>query len=514
MLLFCSEKQIIFSPNKIILKEEKADKHGIISKHIKIKSNITNAVGKITATCEESQATCFVSIIQSDLFYPTNGIEFNPDEVSAITNKKSKLHLFVDLKKINTGEVISLESDNPLILLLDKEISVPKEKVAQSNNTEIIVNFVGQKNGKSGNIVAVSGRYKCSAKINIYDKNKIPPQGKDAGIFRGWKFGNIPEQVQKARTQFGEEAGFIIINRTNPINKIYFGENPKMSDVDKSIIMQLYLAELILDEFLNLSVAEAYNNGNLGQKTDDPHTDISQHIIIKKLEIGAIIYEMFANKSLHQDYVNNIKRSAKTNDANVLISRIDALDGRLKEIVEMRFGINENRKHTLEELALKYELSRERIRQIIDSALPKLYGDDEIITMEDIIGEKSIISTESKQDAETIDYIDRFEKSLNVFTGKIIEEVADFYSVKESEIKSVSRKKEFVYPRQVAMYLIKKHLKSSFSVIGEIFKRDHTTIIYAYNKIQKDYKIGKKIKKEIVLIESNLENLDVLSTCN
>jgi len=503
----------MLTPSTIILKKKYANKHGIISKYIKIKSNTLNAVGKITATCEKSQAVCFVSVIQSDLFYPKNGIEFNPNEFFAITNKKSKLYLFIDLEKLKTSEIINLKSDNSSIILLDKKVKVSKEKIDKSNNTMIPIGFMGKKNDEDGNIIAISDNYQCNAKIHVHDKNKILLRGKDAGIFRGWKFGNMPEQVQKARAQFGEEAGFIIVNRKNPINKIYFGENPKMLDVDKSIIMQLYLAELILDEFLNLSVAEAYNNGNLGQKTDDHHTDISQHIIIKKLEIGAIIYKMFVDKSLYQDYKNIIRNSVKTDDANVLISRIDALEGRLKEIIEMRFGINENRKHTLEEIALKYELSRERIRQIINSALPKLYENDEVITIDNILEEESSIhkSKENKKNIEIINYIDRFEKSLNTFINKIIEEVADFYSIKENDMKSISRKKEFAYPRQIAMYLIRKHIRSSFSVIGEIFKRDHTTIMYAYNKIQEDYEKNNKMKEEIILIESNLKNLNVLN---
>jgi len=510
--LVCSEKQIMFSPNTIILKKNEANEQGIISKYIKIKSNKADIVGKITAICENSQAVCFISVLQSDLFYPKNGIEFNPDEFSAITNKKSKLHLFIDLEKIKAGNIIDLQSSNPTIVLLDKKIEVPREKIGQSNNAEVTVGFVGQKHSESGEISASSGDYHCDAKIQVADKNKMPPQGKDAGIFRGWKFGDMPKQLQKARTQFGEDTGFIIINKSNPINKIYFGENPKMGDVDKSIIMQFYLAELILNEFLDLSVAEAYNNGNLGQKTDDPHTDISQHIMMKKLEIGEIIYKMFVNQSLHQDYINMVRRTSKTNHANVLVSRIDALEGRLKEIVEMRFGINENRKHTLEEIALKYELSRERVRQIINSALPKLYEDNEIITMEDIESEHKKISDEGKK-MEKIDYIDKFEKSIDSFINKIIEEVSDFYSIKEKDIKSISRKKEFAYPRQIAMYLIRKHLKTSFPAIGEIFKRDHTTIMYAYKKISDDYEKSDKTKEEVNCIENNLRNLDILHDC-
>jgi len=500
----CNEKRITFSPEIIYLNKERVDEYGVISKYIQIKSNTHNIAGKLTAKCGDIEAICFVSVIQTELFYPKNGIEFNPDEFTAITNKKSKLYLFIDLNKIKVNEEIILKSNNSSIELLDKKINVSKEKISQSNNVMAQVGFIGKKNSETGCISASCRGYECNAKIYIYDKNKKPLQGKDAGIFRGWKFGDMPEQIQKARAQYGEGAGFIVINRKNPINKIYFGDNPIRSDIDKSVIMQLYIVELILDEFLNLSVAEAYNKGNLGQQTDDPHTDISKHIVGEKLKIGPMIYDMFISKFLLQKYQNIINSNAEFSEANILISRIDVLHGRLKEIVEMRFGLNENRKYTLEEIAFKYGLTRERIRQIINSALPKLYDNDEIITLEDVLTETSA------NPEEKVNYIDRFEKSFYTTINKIIDEVVSFHNIRIEDIKGISRKKEFVVPRQVAMYLIRKHTKSSFPSIGRIFKRDHTTALYAYNKVQENYRKEGKTQKDIVLIEDHLANVDVL----
>lgn len=505
----CNESEIIFSPDVVIIKKSEANEHGIISKNIRIKSNISDVVGTLTASCEDKNAHCIVSVVQGELFYPKNGIEFNPDQFNAITNKKSRLHLFVDLEKIKVGENINLKSDNPTIILLDKVIKVTPEKISDSRNVLVPVRFFGNQNNTSGNISAHYGKYECRARIYVNDKNKQAPQGKDRGIFRGWKFGTMPEQTQMGISRIGEDTGLIIINKINPINRIYFGESPLRSDIDKSIIMQLYLAELILAEFLNLSVAEAYIKGNLGQKTGDDHTNISNHIAMKKLEIGPGIYESFVNKTLHSDYKNIIHRDEDYNDANVLISRIDMLSGRLREIVEMRFGLNENRKHTLDEIAIKYKLTRERIRQIINHALSKLYQDEEI-TENDIFQEEFIEKAASKDVIDKVDYINRFEKSLDVTADKIIEQAANFYSVKAKDIKTISRKKEVVLPRQVAMYLIRTHLKYSFPVIGEIFKRDHTTIMYAFNKIKNMYSKNNEIKKEILLIQNNLANTKIV----
>jgi chromosomal replication initiator protein len=68
-----------------------------------------------------------------------------------------------------------------------------------------------------------------------------------------------------------------------------------------------------------------------------------------------------------------------------------------------------------------------------------------------------------------------------------------------------SRKKEIVKPRQIAMYLLRKELKSSFPFIGRKFGgRDHTTALYAVSKISKQ--IGEKddLREELEIIKQSI----------
>ena len=51
---------------------------------------------------------------------------------------------------------------------------------------------------------------------------------------------------------------------------------------------------------------------------------------------------------------------------------LDIMNDREKEILDMRFGLHENRPHTLAEVAQKLGVSRERIRQIEEAALKKI----------------------------------------------------------------------------------------------------------------------------------------------
>ena len=88
---------------------------------------------------------------------------------------------------------------------------------------------------------------------------------------------------------------------------------------------------------------------------------------------------------------------------------------------------------------------------------------------------------------------------------KIIETVAEFYDLKEKDLLTTSRKKEIVKPRQIAMYLLREELKSSFPFIGQRFNgKDHTTAIHSYKKILGELQGDKKLEEEIRLIEERI----------
>lgn len=91
---------------------------------------------------------------------------------------------------------------------------------------------------------------------------------------------------------------------------------------------------------------------------------------------------------------------------------------------------------------------------------------------------------------------------------KIIKAVSFFYDVKENSLLDVSRKKEIVKPRQVAMFLLREELKSSFPFIGRKFGgKDHTTAIHAHNKIAAEMEKDENLAEEINLIKEQIYRL-------
>ncbi len=96
-------------------------------------------------------------------------------------------------------------------------------------------------------------------------------------------------------------------------------------------------------------------------------------------------------------------------------------------------------------------------------------------------------------------------KKRGVSAKKIIEVVSDFYNVSPEDLLKQSRKKEYVNPRQIAMYIIRKELETSLPSIGEFFGgRDHTTVIHAIDKIERIIKERTGLKQEIELIKDRL----------
>lgn len=96
-------------------------------------------------------------------------------------------------------------------------------------------------------------------------------------------------------------------------------------------------------------------------------------------------------------------------------------------------------------------------------------------------------------------------KKRGVSAKKIIEIVSDFYNVMPEDLLKQSRKKEYVNPRQIAMYIIRKELETSLPSIGEFFGgRDHTTVIHAIDKIERILKERSGLKQEIDLIRDRI----------
>jgi chromosomal replication initiator protein len=79
--------------------------------------------------------------------------------------------------------------------------------------------------------------------------------------------------------------------------------------------------------------------------------------------------------------------------------------------------------------------------------------------------------------------------------------ISDYFNIKLSELLSNNRSKVFAIPRQYAMALSKELTTASLPSIGNAFGgRDHTTVLYAYRKINDLRKTDKEVSKTYKLL--------------
>ncbi|MCK8824527.1 chromosomal replication initiator protein DnaA [Fuchsiella alkaliacetigena] len=97
---------------------------------------------------------------------------------------------------------------------------------------------------------------------------------------------------------------------------------------------------------------------------------------------------------------------------------------------------------------------------------------------------KDIVPTTSEPKEITIELIQKI--------------VTDYYELDMKDMKSKKRTRAITFPRQIAMYIARKITDSSLPKIGEKFGgKDHTTVLHAYEKINKQIKEDKELNSTI-----------------
>jgi len=108
-------------------------------------------------------------------------------------------------------------------------------------------------------------------------------------------------------------------------------------------------------------------------------------------------------------------------------------------------------------------------------------------------------------DTGTVDRIitEATQQSMNrVSPSQIIKAVSGFFEVSSGDLMGRARNKEFVEPRQITMFLFRDMLSMSYpDIANRIGKRDHTTAIYAYKKINLATKENSDFNQKIIMIK-------------
>jgi len=83
--------------------------------------------------------------------------------------------------------------------------------------------------------------------------------------------------------------------------------------------------------------------------------------------------------------------------------------------------------------------------------------------------------------------------------------ICEHFEIKLGDLKAKRRTQNIAFPRQIGMYLCRKHTDTSYPAIGSLFGgRDHSTVIHASKTIERKIQADPKLQMTIEKLERDL----------
>jgi RNA polymerase primary sigma factor len=203
------------------------------------------------------------------------------------------------------------------------------------------------------------------------------------------------------------------------------------------------------------------------------------------------------------------------------------------------YGINtEGKSHTLEEVGDLFGVTRERIRQLCERMWDNLNAIgspfdadsfqeelDHIEDLQNIIGvggdptdiepmkfsreQEDMLLERLTQTTEIMVLTDypraivnasRLTKDTTVTVDIVLRAVAEAYGLNKSDLMKRSRHVSFVFPRQVAMYLLHTDLNRSYPQIATDLNRSNSDVVEGFRTIEKTIAADARLAKDIQAI--------------
>ena len=136
----------------------------------------------------------------------------------------------------------------------------------------------------------------------------------------------------------------------------------------------------------------------------------------------------------------------------------------------------------------------------IDSNIRELEG-----TLNKLIAKASLTNSSITMEMTERTINDIVSHKDKVISAEFVQEtVAKYFNINAKDLKGSKRSNDIAFPRQIAMYLCRSVANMSLPQIGKDFgKRDHTTVMHACNKIEKEIKDNSNTK----LIVESVKNI-------
>ncbi len=100
---------------------------------------------------------------------------------------------------------------------------------------------------------------------------------------------------------------------------------------------------------------------------------------------------------------------------------------------------------------------------------------------------------------------DLLPKPNTIEPAEVMSQVAGAFGVTVQNLIGPDRRQEVVLPRQIAMYLLREEANCSLPKIGEAMGgRDHTTVMYACQKVTDMLERDDKLRRQVIKIREQI----------
>jgi hypothetical protein len=205
--------------------EDINENDGIVVKAIRVESKkLTNNPIIVQAKSEIYKSELIINVIDKDIFYPVNGMEFHSNIMRVKPEEIHIAKLYVDTSIIPIGSKININNSEEMLLFQTSSVTVEESQIVADNIAMIRIHY----NPKlpEGDYTVNAEFDKFEARLDIQVRLMDDPNPGTRGIINGFKLSPGKAYYQ---SYFQPYEKIIYIMQENYINQILM---PQLSDLD------------------------------------------------------------------------------------------------------------------------------------------------------------------------------------------------------------------------------------------------------------------------------------------
>ncbi|HET7038121.1 MAG TPA: chromosomal replication initiator protein DnaA [Thermomicrobiaceae bacterium] len=106
---------------------------------------------------------------------------------------------------------------------------------------------------------------------------------------------------------------------------------------------------------------------------------------------------------------------------------------------------------------------------------------------------------------EALTEVAREERRRQITPERVIDAVTGYFKVSRRDLIGPGRRRDFVVPRQVAMYLMREETETSLVEIGQALGgRDHSTVMHGIEKMNRQLESDSRLRGDLLAIKEQL----------